>query len=79
MFDWGEERTVCVHRGQLVWYCLVLTVYSPETPGKQKILEEVRHTEKESAQYQIISCPTRTSSELYHNFIISNAFLPYFQ
>lgn len=40
MFDWGKERTVCVHRGRLVWSCLVLTVYSLETSGKQKVLEE---------------------------------------
>lgn len=40
MFDWGEERTVSLHRGQLVWYCLALTVERPETLGKQKVLEE---------------------------------------
>lgn len=40
MFDWREERTVCVDRGQLLRYCPVLTVYSLETPGKQKVLEE---------------------------------------
>lgn len=49
MFDWGEERTVCVHRGQLLGDSLVLTVCSPETPGEQKVLEDVRQSEKHLA------------------------------
>lgn len=50
MFDWGEERTGCVHRGQLLGHSLVLTVYSLKTPGKQKVLEESETNGKRNSQ-----------------------------
>lgn len=72
MFDWREERTVCVDRGQLLWYCPVLTVYSLETPGKQKVLEESEmNGKRERAQSQGMSCPTRASSEVDQKLRIS--------